>query len=102
VAVLKQVPIDRGEEIAILDNVRFGLWSVTRAGVVFLSTDGQVDQLSLYEIVNRQVRTLGKLQFRTSRIGGYGQLRVSRDGRWVLLTTTDHWESDIMVADGFR
>jgi hypothetical protein len=48
------------------------------------------------------VRRLGTLPFRVSRIAGLGGLTASWDGRWVLVSTTDVWESDIMVVDGVR
>jgi hypothetical protein len=33
---------------------------------------------------------------------GLGQLTVDWRGRWVLVSVTDQWESEIMVADSFR
>jgi hypothetical protein len=45
---------------------------------------------------------VGTLPFRVSRIAELGGMTVSRDGRWALVSTTDVWESDIMVADAVR
>jgi hypothetical protein len=48
------------------------------------------------------VQRLATLPVRVSRIAGLGGLTASRDERWVLVSTTDAWESDIMVAEGVR
>ena len=99
-ATLRQVSVDGGDEIPVLERVRFGLWSLTDEGIVFLTVEKDADAIDYYVFSDRRVRRLGALPDRVSRIGGYGQLRVSRDGRWALISVTDHWESDIVVADG--
>jgi hypothetical protein len=101
-ATLKQVPANGGDEIAILERVRFGMWSVTERGIVFLTLEKDADVLNEYEFGSKRVRRLGQLPERVSRIGGYGQLRVSGDGRWALVSVTDRWEGDIMVAEHFQ
>jgi Tol biopolymer transport system component/DNA-binding winged helix-turn-helix (wHTH) protein len=99
---LKHVPTDGGGEVAVLDRVRFGLWSVTDEGIVFLTVERDFDALDFYAFSDRRVRRLGQLPERVSRIAGYAQLRTSRDGRWAMINVTDHLEGDVMVADGFR
>jgi hypothetical protein len=61
-----------------------------------------VPHFDFYGFGDRAVRRLGTLPFRASRIAGLGGLTASWDGRWVLVSTTDVWESDIMVLDGVR
>ena len=46
-ATLKQVPTDGGDEIAILERVRFGMWSVTDEGIVFLTLEKDADVLNV-------------------------------------------------------
>ena len=99
---LMKVPVDGGEEVVVLDRVRFGLWAVTDAGIVFTTIERDQDVLDFYGFRDRLVRRLGALPFRFSRIAGLGGLTVSRDGRWALASVTDRWESDIMVAEGLR
>jgi Tol biopolymer transport system component/DNA-binding winged helix-turn-helix (wHTH) protein len=99
---LMQVPVAGGKEAVVLDRVRFGLWSVTQGGIVFLTVGADADEIDFYGFGDRKVRRLGTLPFRASRIAGLGGLTASWDGRWVLVSTTDVWESDIMVADGVR
>jgi Tol biopolymer transport system component/DNA-binding winged helix-turn-helix (wHTH) protein len=99
---LMQVPVAGGKEAVVLDRVRFGLWSVTQDGIVFLTVGAEADAIDFYRFGDREVRRLGTLPFRASRIAGLGGLTASWDGRWVLVSTTDVWESDIMVVDGVR
>jgi dipeptidyl aminopeptidase/acylaminoacyl peptidase len=99
---LMQVPVDGGEEAAVLDRVHFGLWAVTNDGIVFLTVEKDDDALDFYAFRDRRVHRLGALPFRASRYAGLGALVVSQDGRSALASVTDVWESDIMVADGLR
>ena len=102
VSRLMQVPVEGGEEVVVLDRVRFGLWAVTDSGIIFATIEREQDALDFYGFRDRVVRRLGALPFRFSRIAGLGGLTVSRDGRWALASVTDRWESDIMVAEGVR
>lgn len=102
VSQLMQVPVEGGEEVVVLERVRFGLWAVTDSGVIFTTIEREQDVLDFYEFRDRVVRRVGALPFRFSRIAGLGGLTVSRDGRWALASVTDRWESDIMVAEGVR
>lgn len=99
---IKQVPVEGGAEVVGLENARLRLWSVTNDGIIFLPIEQESDEIQHYSFSDRRVRRLGKLPFRVSRIAGLGGLVASRDGRWLLVSATDYWESDIMVADGLR
>jgi dipeptidyl aminopeptidase/acylaminoacyl peptidase len=102
VSRLMQVPVEGGEEVVVLDRVRFGLWAVTDSGVMFTTIEREQDVLDFYGFRDRLVRRVGALPFRFSRVAGLGGLTVSRDGRWALASVTDRWESDILVAEGVR
>ena len=97
---LMQVPVEGGEEVVVLDRVRFGLWAVTDGGIMFATIERDQDALDFYGFRDRVVRRLGALPFRISRF--VGGLTVSRDGRWALASVTERWESDILVAEGVR
>ena len=101
-STLKQVSVDGGEETVVIAGVRFGLWSVTDRGIAFLTIERESDAIDFYSFSDRRIRRQGRLPFRVSRIMGLGGLTVRRDMRWALISVTDQWESDIMVADGFR
>jgi Tol biopolymer transport system component len=98
-STLKRVSVDGREETTILDNVRFGLWSVTSDGIVFIQPTAQHDELQFYGFQS-PLRSLGRLPARVSRV--FSGLSASHDGRWVLVNVTDQIVSDILVADGFR
>jgi Tol biopolymer transport system component len=99
---LMKVSVDGGEEVVVLDAARLSLWSVIEQGIVFVTVEAESDALDFYSFNDRQVRRLGALPFRISRLAGYGALAVSPDGRLALLNVTDHLVADIMVADRFR
>jgi hypothetical protein len=71
-------------------------------GIVFVSIEPGGDSLDLYEFATRQRRRIGTLPQRVSRVAELAGLAVAPDGRSAMVTVTDRWESDIMVADGFR
>jgi Tol biopolymer transport system component/DNA-binding winged helix-turn-helix (wHTH) protein len=99
---LMSLPVSEGEPAVVIDGVRLGLWSPTQDGIVFLTIDSNADAIDFFRFSDRTVQRLGTLPFQVSRIAGLGGMTVSRDGRWALLSTTDVWESDIMVAEGVR
>jgi hypothetical protein len=99
---LKAVPVGGGEESKVIDGVRFGLWSVTDRGIVFVTIEPETDAIDFYAFADRTLRRIGRLPFRVSRYLGVGQLGVDWHARWALVSVTDQWESDIKVADGFR
>jgi Tol biopolymer transport system component/DNA-binding winged helix-turn-helix (wHTH) protein len=99
---LMKVSVDGGEEVIVLDAVRLSLWSVIEQGIVFVTVEPESDALDFYSFSDHQVRRLGTLPFRISRVAGYGELAVSRDGRLAMLNATDNQQADIMVADRFR
>ena len=101
-STLKSVRIDGGAEAAVLEGVRFGLWSVTDRGIAFVTIEPKSDAIDFYAFNDRTVRRLGRLPFRVSRYSGLGTLHVDRESRWARVSVTDQWESDIKVADGFR
>lgn len=98
---LKEVSVDGGDEIVVANGLRFGLWSVTDQGIVFLRSEREEDTLEMYSFADRSIHQLGRLPFLVAR-SGLGGLVVRSDRRWALASTFDHRESDIMVADGFR
>jgi hypothetical protein len=97
-----QVSVDGGEERPFMEEVRFGLWSVINEGIVFASIEPDADALDIYEFASRQRRRIGALPQRVSRVAGLAGLAVAPDGRSAIVTVTDRWESDVMVADGVR
>ena len=99
---LLQVSVNGGDERAVVEPVRFGLWSVIDEGIAFVTIEPGGDALDLYSFATREIRRIGVLPQRVSRFAGLGGLAVASDGRSAIISVTDHWESDVMVADGLR
>jgi Tol biopolymer transport system component len=99
-ARLMRLPLGGGQEELVLDRVRPFLWSVTEAGIVFVTREPHFDAIDVYRFSDRQVTRLGRLGFRIPDI--YAQLTVSRDGRWAMATDLVRFESDLMWLDNFR
>lgn len=105
VRTLKQVPSAGGPVSVLEATVNAGAWDLTDAGIVFvLSPDGArgPDMIARYDFDERQVRSLGALDFRVAEFATLRYLTVSRDGRWAIATHVDQWDRDIMVVDNFR
>jgi Tol biopolymer transport system component len=106
---LKQVSTQGGPTSLVQAGVYAGAWSVTDAGIVFLTTSsGLADAsgvpavLALYDFSERRVRRLGELPFRIGSMRADRFLTVSRDGRWAVASHLDRYERDVLVADNFR
>jgi hypothetical protein len=94
------VSVDAGEEVVVLDGVRFLLWSVTQQGIVFVTSENEGDSLDLYSFEDRKVRRLGRLPFRVSWVAG--GMTVSFDNKFAVLNAIDAEQADVMLADRFR
>ena len=100
VARLMRVPLGGGHEEPVLEHVRPFLWSVTDAGIVFVTREPEFDAIDMYRFSDRRVARVGRLGFRLAGI--YTQMTVSRDGRWALATKMERYDSDLMRIDNFR
>jgi len=100
VARLMRVPLAGGQEEPILEQVRPFLWSVTDAGIVFVTRESELDAIDMYRFSDRRVARVGRLGFRIPGI--YTHMAVSRDGRWALATKIERYDSDLMRIDNFR
>ncbi len=99
-ARLMRVPLVGGQEELVLERVRPFLWSVTEAGIVFLTREQDFDAIDVYRFSDQRVSRVGRLGFRIPPI--YPHMMVSRDGRWALATKMVRFDSDLMRLDNFR
>ena len=98
---LRRVPVGGGQPEAVLEHVWPFLWSVTDAGIVFITREQDFEAIDLYRFGSRRVVRLGRLGFRISA-PYYTHMTVSRDGRWLLATKMERFDSDLMLLDNFR
>ena len=97
---LMRVPLAGGPEEPVLERVRAFLWSVTDAGIVFVTREQDSDAIDVYRFTDQRVARVGRLGFRIPGI--YAHMTVSRDGRWGLATKMVRVDSDLMRLDNFR
>jgi Tol biopolymer transport system component len=97
---LMRVPLGGGHEEPVLERVRPFLWAVTDNGIVFVTREADFDAIDTYRFSDRRTTRLGRLGFRIPGI--YTHMTVSRDGRWMLATKMERFDSDLMRLDNFR
>jgi Tol biopolymer transport system component len=100
VARLMRIPLAGGPEVPVLEHVRPFLWSVTDAGIVFVTREPELDAIDMYRFSDRRVARVGRLGFRIPGI--WTHMTVSQDGRWALATKMERFDSDLMRLDNFR
>jgi Tol biopolymer transport system component len=100
-ARLMRVPLaDGGDEEVVLEHIRPFLWSVTDAGITFVTREQDFDAIDVYRFSDQRVARAGRLGFRIPGI--YTHMTVSSDGRWALATNMARYDADLMRLDNFR
>jgi Tol biopolymer transport system component len=99
-ARLMRVPVGGGQEEQVLGRVRPLLWSVTDAGIVFVTREADFDAIDVYRFSDQRVARVGRLGFRVP--GSFTHMTASRDGRWALATKMVRFDADLMRLDNFR
>jgi Tol biopolymer transport system component len=101
---LWSVPVDGGEEKRVLESVRFGYWAVARSGIYFIDFDvpGEAARpMRFLDFQSRRVKQLGTVE-NTVRWTNTPGFAISPDGRWVLYTSLESTDADLMLVDNFR
>jgi len=101
---LWSVPVEGGEEERVLESVRFGYWAVARGGIYFIDFDVPSEAARLmkfFDFESRRVTQLGTVENTVSWTTTPG-FAVSPDGRWVLYTSLESTDADLMLVDNFR
>jgi Tol biopolymer transport system component len=101
---LWSVPVDGGQEIFILADVRDGYWAVADSGIFFLvpRQEGSTvpDGLRFFAFATRTVSNLPAPPGGWRGMGGLNPgFAAARDGRFVLWTRTDNAINDLMLID---
>jgi Tol biopolymer transport system component len=101
---LWSVPSDGGEEVRVLASVRFGYWAVARHGIYFIDFDVPRDAprpLRFFDFQSRRVTQVGTVENTVSWPNTPG-FAISPDGRWLLYSSLESTEADLMLVDDFR
>ena len=93
-----------GQEERVLESVRFGYWAVARRGIYFVDFDVASEAPRPVRFLNfesRQVTQVGTVEKTVSWTNTPG-FAVSPDGRWLLYTSLENTDADLMLVDNFR
>ena len=101
---LWSVPTGGGDEQRVLESVRFGYWAVVRGGIYFIDFDVPNDArrpVRFFNFQSRQVTQVGTVENTVSWSNTPG-FAISPDGRWVLYTSLESTDADLLLVDNFR
>ena len=101
---LWSVPAGGGDEVPVLDSVRFGYWAVARHGIYFIDFDVPNDALRPVRFFNfqtRQVTEVGRVE-KTVMWSNTPGFAISPDSRWLLYSSLESTDADLMLVDNFR
>jgi hypothetical protein len=94
-----RIPIGGGAEMDVLDGLTPLWWSVANTGLFFISREPEFDAIDRYDFSGGKVTRVGRLAVRAGGFGG--QMCVSPDGRWALITQ-HQGQSELMLLDNFK
>jgi Tol biopolymer transport system component len=98
------VPVGGGEEARVLESVRFGYWAVARGGIYFIDfevPDEAARPVRFFDVQTHRVAQLGTVE-NTVRWTNTPGFAISPDGRWLLYTSLESTDADLMLVDSFR
>jgi len=101
---LWSVPVGGGDEVRVLQSVRFGYWAVARHGIYFIDFDVPSNAprpVRFFNFQSRQVRQLGTVENTVAWSNTPG-FTISPDGRWLLYSSLERSDADLMLLDNFR
>jgi Tol biopolymer transport system component len=101
---LWSVPTGGGQEERVLESARFGYWAVARRGIYFIDFDVASEAprpVSFLNFESRQVTQVGTVEKTVSWTNTPG-FAISPDGRWLLYTSLENTDADLMLVDNFR
>ena len=88
----------------VLDSVRFGYWAVARNGIYFIDFDVPSDAprpVRFFNLESRQLRQVGTVENTVAWSNTPG-FAISPDGRWLLYSSLERSDADLMLLDNFR
>ena len=101
---LWKVPVGGGEETRVLESVYRRNFSVTLQGIYFIQAPDRdyPDRsylLRFFDFASERVKTITSLP---TSVASWGGISVSPDGRFMLYTQVDQFQSDLMLVENFR
>lgn len=100
VAGIWRVPVEGGEETQVLDRGLQSYWTLTNQGIYVRTWKPPLAPvIELYSFATGRLARVAELaKGKDYDIG----LSVSPDGKWILYTQLDRYDSDLMLVENFR
>ncbi len=101
---LWSVPASGGGEMRVLEAARFGYWAVARRGIYFIDFNVASDaprSVKFFDFQTRQVTQVGTVE-KTVAWSNTPGFAVSPDGHWLLYTSLESSDADLMFVEHFR
>ena len=96
-----KVPTAGGEETRFLADTLLRYWTVGHKGIYFITREDRFLTVNFIDFVTRQITALGRFE-RTPAKDSHAGLTLSPDGRSLLWTLPEGYNSDIMLVENFR
>ena len=99
-----KIPINGGEEVKVVNEVRSGFWTVANEGLFMLLPETKEGPtIKFFEFATRKVVTIMMLRdyFGVSSLFDNG-IDVTADGRWITFSITEFPESSLVMVENFR
>jgi hypothetical protein len=90
--------------VRVLDSVRFGYWTVAPSGIYFIDFDvpsAAPRPVKFFDLQSRQVIQVGTVENTVSWTNTPG-FAISPDSRWLLYSSLESTDADLMLVDNFR
>jgi Tol biopolymer transport system component len=95
-----RMPVGGGDEVRILDQTYSGQWALVEKGIHFLdSKTKSPPTITFFNFARNRTTLVATPEREPARLPC---LAISPDGRWILYTQVDQYESDIMLVENFR
>ena len=98
------MPTGGGDEQRVLESARFGYWAVARGGIYFIDFEVPSEappSVRFFNFQSRQVTQVGTVENTVSWSSTPG-FAISPDSRWLLYTSLESTDADLMLVDNFR
>ena len=97
-----RMPVEGGEPVRVLDGVGSeSTWAVLEKGIAFLDGVAGTARINFYDFATRRTQEITTVEMGPKALAGE-MFSVSPDGKWILYSRVDQFDSDIMLVENFR
>jgi eukaryotic-like serine/threonine-protein kinase len=97
-----RMPVDGGEATRVLEGVpETDTWAILEKGIVFQDNDERLARIKFFDFATRGTREITSVELGPGAPSGK-MFSISPDGKWILYSRVDQFDSDIMLVENFR